>query len=140
MFIGEYNFNLDDSHRLNLPNSFQKNFEESLVISKGFEKCLCIYNASDWEILSNKINELSVTKSINRRFSRALNSGAYETNVDSKGRICIGQKLIEYANLEKECVIIGVSNKIEIWSKKEWYKYQTENENVMTELGEEIDI
>lgn len=140
MFIGEYNFNLDDNHRLNIPNTFKKYLEETLVIAKGFEKCLYLYNMSDWRIISEKINNLSFTKANNRKFSMGLNSGAYELEVDSKGRICISQKLVDYAQLVKECIIIGVSNRIEIWSKEEWDKYSMENPDVLAELGEEMDI
>ena len=73
-------------------------------------------------------------------FSRSLNSGAYELEIDSKGRICISQKLIDYAGLTKECVILGVSNRIEIWSKEEYDKYSSENDNILAQLGEEMDI
>ena len=69
MFIGEFNANLDDSHRLSIPNNFKKYLEESLVIVKGFEKCLYLYNQSDWLALSDKINQLSFTKSANRLFA-----------------------------------------------------------------------
>ncbi len=140
MFIGEYNFNLDNSHRLNIPTSFKKYLEETLVIAKGFEKCLYLYNVSDWQVLSEKINNLSITKALNRKFSRGLNSGAYEAEVDAKGRILISQLLLDYAGLDKECVIIGVGNRIEIWDKKEWDKYNSDNDNVLATLGEELDI
>lgn len=140
MFTGEYNFNLDDNHRLNIPNIYKKYLEETLVIAKGFEKCLYLYNMSAWREISEKVNNLSFTKAKNRMFSRSLNSGAYELEIDSKGRICISQKLIDYAGLTKECVILGVSNRIEIWSKEEYDKYSSENDNILALLGEEMDI
>lgn len=140
MFTGEYNFNLDDNHRLSIPNIYKKYLEETLVIAKGFEKCLYLYNMSSWREISEKVNNLSFTKAKNRMFSRSLNSGAYELEIDSKGRICISQKLIDYAGLTKECVILGVSNRIEIWSKEEYDKYSSENDNILAQLGEEMDI
>lgn len=140
MFTGEYNFNLDDNHRLSIPNIYKKYLEETLVIAKGFEKCLYLYNMSSWREISEKVNNLSFTKTKNRMFSRSLNSGAYELEIDSKGRICISQKLIDYAGLTKECVILGVSNRIEIWSKEEYDKYSSENDNILAQLGEEMDI
>ena len=138
MFIGEYNFNLDDNHRLSIPNNFKKYLQEKLVIAKGFEKCLYLYNQSDFELLSEKINALSFTKSMNRKFIRALNSGAFETELDSKGRIVIGAKLLEYAGLNKECVIVGASNRIEIWDKVEWEKEISQD--VLADISEELDI
>lgn len=140
MFIGEYNFNIDGSHRINIPNSFKKDLEESFVIAKGFEKCLYIFSHNEWSSLSNKLNELSITKTINRKFSRAFNSGAYEAELDTKGRICINKTLFEYAGLDKECVIIGVGSRIEIWDVKEYQKYLDENEDVMVTISEELDI
>lgn len=140
MFIGEYNFTIDGSHRINIPNSFKKDLEQTFVIAKGFEKCLYIFSNKEWESLSNKLNELSITKAINRKFNRAFNSGAYETELDAKGRICINKILYEYANLDKECVIIGVGNRIEIWDTKEYDKYLSDNEDVMLTISEELDI
>ena len=140
MFIGEFNVNLDDSHRLSIPNNFKKYLEESLVIVKGFEKCLYLYNQSDWVNLSDKINQLSFTKSANRMFVRGLNSGAFETEPDAKGRICIMQKLIDHAGLSKECVIVGASNRMEIWDKATWDNYMSQNQDLIAQLGEDLDI
>lgn len=140
MFIGEFNANLDDSHRLSIPNNFKKYLEETLVIVKGFEKCLYLYNQSDWLALSEKINQLSFTKSANRLFVRGLNSGAFEVEVDAKGRICILQKLIDHGGLSKECVIVGASNRMEIWDKLEWENYMKQNQDTIAALGEELDI
>ena len=125
MFIGEYNFSIDGSHRVNIPNTFKKDLEGTFVIAKGFEKCL---------------NELSITKSANRMFSRSFNAGAYETELDAKGRICINKKLYEYANLNKECVVLGVGNHIEIWDEVEYEKYLNENPDIMATISEELVI
>ena len=140
MFIGEFNANLDDSHRLSIPNNFKKYLEETLVVVKGFEKCLYLYNQSDWLALSDKINQLSFTKSANRLFVRGLNSGAFEVEADAKGRVCIMQKLIDHAGLSKECVIVGASNRMEIWDKLEWENYMKQNQDMIAALGEELDI
>jgi MraZ protein len=140
MFIGEYNFNIDGSHRINIPNSFKKGLEGQFVVAKGFEKCLYIVSREEWINLSNKLNQLSITKVNNRKFIRAFNSGAYETELDAKGRICINKVLFDYAGLDKECVIIGVGNRIEIWDTKEYEKYLNENSDVMITISEELDI
>ena len=106
----------------------------------GFEKCLYIFSQEEWINLSNKLNQLSITKVNNRKFIRAFNSGAYETELDAKGRICINKVLFDYAGLDKECVIIGVGNRIEIWDTKEYEKYLNENSDVMITISEELDI
>ena len=140
MFIGEYNFSIDGSHRVNIPNSFKKELEGPFVVAKGFEKCLYIFSTEEWLTLSNKLNQLSITKAINRKFVRAFNSGAYETELDAKGRICINKTLFDYAGLDKDCVIIGVGTRIEIWDVKEYDKYLEENSVVMNTISEELDI
>ena len=140
MFIGEYNFNIDGSHRVNIPNSFKKDLEGSFVVAKGFEKCLYIFSQQEWLALSAKLNELSITKMNNRKFIRAFNSGAYEAELDAKGRICINKTLFDYAGLDKECVIIGVGNRIEIWDINEYNKYLEENSDVMITISEELDL
>lgn len=140
MFIGEYNFNIDGSHRVNIPNSFKKDLEGTFVIAKGFEKCLYIFSNEQWRILSEKLNELSITKSVNRMFSRSFNAGAYETELDAKGRVCINKKLFEYANLNKECVVLGVGNHIEIWDEQEYEKYLNDNPDIMATISEELVI
>lgn len=140
MFIGEYNFNIDDNHRINIPNSFKKDLDGTFVIARGFEQCLYIFSSKEWESLSEKLNSLSITKSINRKFNRSFNSGAYEVELDAKGRITINQKLIDHAGLVKECIIIGVGNRIEIWDSKIYEKYLMENEDIMSTISEELDI
>ena len=140
MYVGEFNVNLDDSHRLKIPNNFKKYLEDTLVIVKGFEKCLYLYNKTDWQTLSDRINQLSFTKSANRLFVRGLNSGAFELELDNKDRICVMQKLIDHAGLNKECVIIGASNRMEIWDRLEWEKYIKQNQDLIAQLGEELDI
>lgn len=140
MFVGEYNFNIDGSHRVNIPNSFKKELEGIFYIAKGFEKCLYIFSDKQWQELSLKLNELSITKSTNRMFQRSFNAGTYETELDNKGRICINKKLFDYAGLDKECVIIGAGNHIEIWDAKEYDNYNIENSDVMATISEELEI
>ena len=140
MFIGEYNFNIDDSHRINIPNSFKKDLVGTFVIARGFEQCLYVFSQDEWAALSAKLNSLSITKAVNRKFNRSFNSGAYEVELDAKGRICINQKLIEYAGLKKECVIIGVGNRIEIWDSEVYDNYLNENEGIIAEISEELDL
>ena len=93
------------------------------LLNDEIEKCLYIFSNEQWRILSEKLNELSITKSANRMFSRSFNAGAYETELDAKGRVCINKKLYEYANLNKDCVVLGVGNHIEIWDEQEYEKY-----------------
>ncbi len=140
MFTGSYDFTIDGSHRVNLPNSFKKDLQGTFIIAKGFEKCLYIFTNEEWGNLSTKLNELPITKADNRKFIRAFNAGAYETELDAKGRICINKKLFEYANLDKECIVIGVNSHIEIWDVKEYDKYLDANPEVLADMSEGLDF
>lgn len=140
MFIGEYRYNLDDKGRLAIPNDFRQKLGEKIIISRGIEQCLFVYSLEDWEKLVEKITKLSFTKKSHREFSRMFLSGAYQKDIDSKGRTNIDNNLLNYAGLVKECVIIGVGERIEIWDRTKWENYYLDHQNILDEISEEIDL
>src|SRR5690554_1211588 len=140
MFIGEYQYNLDDKGRLFIPNVYKNELDGKLVIVKGLEKCLYMYAQAEWEKLVTKITDLSFTKRSNRQFSRMFLSGAFQNNIDGKGRINIDKVLISHADLKKECILIGAGNRIEIWDQKTWNDYYKENLQVIEDISEELDL
>lgn len=120
MFIGEYHHNLDQKGRLMLPVNLRNILLGSFVITRGIDECLYVYSVQSWEKLVAKIEELPLTKKGARSFSRMMLSGAREVTLDKQGRMNIPNVLLEYASLEKECVILGVGDKLEIWNKGKW--------------------
>lgn len=140
MFIGEYHNNLDEHGRLFIPACYKRQIGEQLIVTKGIEKCLCIYTIEEWQKFEKQLNNLSRTKRNIRDFNRLFMSGAFQNEIDSKGRINLDIKLIEYANLEKECVIIGAGNIIEIWSKENWNNYLNENQKTIEQISEELEF
>lgn len=140
MFIGEYQYNLDDKGRLFIPNVYKEEIDDKLVIVRGLERCLYIYSQSEWETLVSKITDLSFTKRSNREFSRMFLSGAFQNNIDSKGRINIDKILITHAALKKECVLIGAGNRIEVWDQEVWNNYYNEHLQVIEDISEELDL
>lgn len=138
LLMGEYNHNLDEKNRLIIPSKFRDALNESCVITKGLENTLSIYSISEWEKLTNKLNSLPFTKKDARDFTRFFLSGACLLEFDKQGRALIPNNLKEYAKLEKECVIIGVGNRIEIWPKKEWDKFSTDNNDTMSDIAEHL--
>ena len=142
MFMGTYYPNMDESHRLNIPTNFKKYLETDLVISKSIDqdnKCLWLFNRSDWEKTSLKIEELSIMKKANRFFQREFLGNSYETTLDPKGRLVIAKELLPFANITKECVVIGSGNRIEIWDKETYDKYSAENSSKLEEESEGIE-
>lgn len=138
MFMGEYHHTIDTKGRMIIPAKFRDGLGESFVITRGLDKCLFGYPMSEWKILEEKLKSLPLTKKDARAFTRFFFSGAVECDLDKQGRINITTPLLQYAKLEKECVIIGVSNRIELWSKDVWDQYVEEQEESFEEIAENM--
>jgi len=142
MFIGEYKHTIDEKGRLAIPAKLRYSKigeEEYWVTTKGFDHCLFVYPRNEWERIVQRINEkLSLTKREDRSFLRMFVSPANEQVVDKQGRIAIPQGLREYAGINRDVIILGAINRIEIWSEESWNKYRQENEKSFDLLGEKI--
>jgi MraZ protein len=142
MFIGEYRHTLDEKGRIAIPAKFRYSKvgeEEYWVTTKGFDQCLFVYPKDEWNRIVQKINEhLSLTKKEDRSFLRMFVSPAHDQSVDKQGRIAVPQSLREWAAIQREVVILGAINRIEIWSDTNWNKYREENERSFDMIGEKI--
>jgi MraZ protein len=124
MFLGEYQRSLDNKGRIFIPTKFRENLSKGIaVISRGFdEKCLFLYSVEDWQDLVKRITSLPVTKN-SQEFSRWFFKSAHEEVIDGQGRIKIEKSLIEFSGLDKDIILVGVSTRAEIWSRKAWETY-----------------
>lgn len=138
MFMGEYHHNIDNKGRLIIPAKFREELGEEFVITRGLDQCLFGYSMNEWKMIEEKLKTLPLTKKDARAFTRFFFSGATECELDKQGRVNISSPLLNYAKLEKECVILGVSNRIEIWSKQQWEDYFSESEDSFAELAENM--
>lgn len=142
MWYGEYSHSLDEKNRFVLPSRFRQKIEREKIkkfyLTRGLEECLFMFAEKDWLKIEEKFSSLSFTKLKARFFNRLYFSGAYETGIDSQGRILIPDYLKEYAHIDKEIVIIGVSDRIEIWDKLHWKKFYEENRKNFEEMAENI--
>ncbi|GAW92153.1 division/cell wall cluster transcriptional repressor MraZ [Calderihabitans maritimus] len=138
MFMGEYQHTIDDKGRLTLPARFREGLGDSFVVTKGLDNCLFVYPMDEWKQLEQKLKALPFTKKEARAFVRFFFSGATECGFDKQGRILLPANLREYAGLEKDVVIIGVSTRVEIWSKVNWDKYSKDAEADYEEIAENI--
>ena len=124
MLIGEYAHTIDAKGRVIVPAKFRTELGERFILTKGFDGCLYGYSLDEWKNIEEKIKTLPlITGKDARNFTRFFFSSAIECELDSQGRILISQNLREFAMLQKEVVIIGVSSRIEIWSKEKWEEY-----------------
>jgi MraZ protein len=137
MFIGEYQHGIDNKNRIIIPSKFREALGDAFILTKGLDGCLYAYTLDEWKTLEEKLKRLPLTNKDARAFGRFFFSGANEVNIDKQGRALIPQNLLEYASIEKEIVSIGVSTRIEIWSKEKWNQYN-ESDIDMDEIAEKM--
>lgn len=138
MFMGEYHHNVDEKGRLIMPSKFRYDLGENFIVTRGIDSCLFVYPKETWNKLTSKLNELSFTKKDVRSFQRFFLSAATLSEFDKQGRINIPTPLADYASLTKECVVIGVNDRIEIWSKENFDKFLNDNIDNISEIAENL--
>ena len=138
MFMGEYHHSIDDKGRLIIPSKFRTELGESFVVTRGLENCLFVYSLVEWNKIVDKLKTLPFTKKDARNFTRFFLSGATVTELDKQGRVNILPSLVDYANLEKDCIVIGVNDRLEIWSKNNWEQFFSENSDKLSDIAENL--
>lgn len=138
MFMGEFHHNIDDKNRLIIPAKFRAELGEKFIITRGLEKCIYVYSMPEWDNIVSKLKALPFTKKDARTFIRSFFSGAAECEFDKQGRICITSPLVSYADIKKECVVIGANDRIEIWSNEGWDKFFLENAERLEDVAEDL--
>jgi len=138
MFIGEHQHSLDDKGRLIIPSKFRDGLGYEFVMTKGLDNCLFVYPKNEWQILEEKLKSLPLTNKDARAFIRFFFAGASECELDKQGRVLIPSNLRDYSKLEKDAVVIGVSTRIEIWSKTEWESYNDDDNLSYDSIAEKM--
>jgi MraZ protein len=130
-FIGEYSYSLDIKGRVNIPAKFRQSLSEdnenTFVITRGIDSCIWIYPLTQWKMIENNLRNLSSLSKIHRTFVRNTARYASPSTYDKQGRIILTPSLIEYAELDKELLIIGMVNKMEIWNPDRLKEVDLEN-------------
>lgn len=142
MFYGEYEHTIDRKGRLILPSRFREvakaNFVEKFFITRGLDKCLFMFVEEEWRAQEQKFKSISFTKQQARTFNRLYFSGAQEILPDKQGRILIPTYLKNFAQIKRDVVIVGVSNRIEIWAKDIWFEFYNTWRQSFEEISEKI--
>jgi MraZ protein len=136
MFSGTFTPKLDDKGRLFLPAKFRDEMKEGLVITRGQDRSLEVRTAADFASFSARLRES--TDSRKRGYTRMLFALLSEQAPDKQGRITIAPELRRYAGLQKDCMVIGVNNKLEIWDPEAWQDYTATQEDAFANLSEEL--
>jgi MraZ protein len=138
MLIGEYRHTIDNKKRVAVPAKMRKDLGERAVITRGLDSCLFLYSMAEWQKQLDKLAALPTGVAANRSFVRFMLSGASEVELDQLGRILVPDYLKQYANLNKNLVIVGVQNRIEIWDGNLWEEFKRKAESNADELAEKL--
>ena len=142
MFYGEFEHSIDRKGRLILPAKFREvaknQFVEKFYVTRGLDKCLFMFSEEEWRSQENKFKTMSFTKQQSRTFNRLLFSGAVEVSFDKQGRILLPHYLKDFAAIKKDVMIVGVSNRIEIWAKDSWHDFYANSRQSFEEIAEKL--
>ena len=138
MLIGEYEHSLDVKGRLIMPAKLREDIGEKFIITKGLDGCLFVFSQTEWSNFEEKLKTLPLTNKNARDFVRFFLSGAIECEIDKQGRFLIASNLREYANMEKDVVIIGVGTRLEIWNRDKWKSYNSDENISADEIAENM--
>lgn len=142
MFYGEYLHSIDRKGRLILPAKFREaakaHFIEKFFVTRGLDNCLFMLAEEEWKTQESKFKAISFTKAESRKFNRLYFSGAVEVNFDTQGRILLPQYLKDFAQIKKDVVVVGVSNRIEIWAKDKWNEFYGNSKQSFEEIAEKL--
>ncbi len=138
LFLGEFEHSIDDKSRLAVPARFRAALEDGLVITRGLDRCLVIYDSDSWRIMAERVRTLNAWQADARRMQRHFFSGAVPAQPDKFGRIVIPQFLRAYAQLDTEIIVVGLADRIEVWSKTEWERERAQAERDSAELAEHL--
>ncbi|WP_055079311.1 division/cell wall cluster transcriptional repressor MraZ [Lagierella massiliensis] len=143
MFIGEYQHNLDTKGRITMPSKFREELGNTFYITKGMDGCLFVFPEEEWIEMDKKIKGLRLSRKDARGIARLFYAGAIDVSLDKMGRVLLPGNLREYASLNKEAIVIGVSSRVEIWDKDRWQSYNDDedfNYDMLTESMADLDI
>ena len=142
MFYGEYKHSIDRKGRIVLPARFRDIYKEHGIerffVTRGLDKCIFMFSDEEWRAQEQKFKSMPFTKQESRSFNRLFFSGAIEVLPDRQGRFIIPQYLKDYANIKRDTVVIGISNRIEIWDKSTWEEFYKTSNNSFEQIAENL--
>ncbi|MEY4731534.1 MAG: hypothetical protein RL681_480 [Candidatus Parcubacteria bacterium] len=138
MFLGEHTHSVDNKGRVAIPAKFRDKLTAGAIITRGLDQCLFIFTATEWEALAQKLIALPLAQANSRAFVRLMMAGAANVDIDAQGRILVPEYLRNYAHVQKEVVLTGLYNRIEIWDRGSWERYKQKTEGASDEIAEKL--
>lgn len=138
MLIGHYIHGLDDKKRISIPAKWRSVLGKKVIVTSGFDKSLFVFSLKEWQKIADKLASLSFTNKDTRSFTRFMLSNAFDTDMDSVGRILITDQLKKFADIKKKAVLVGMHSRVEIWGEEEWEKYSNSNNKNADSIAEKL--
>ena len=139
MLLGEFEHTIDEKNRLTLPARFRQRFGDGAVLTRGMDGCLYAYTREDWaRLVDERLRALDTLSREARLMQRFFFSGAAEAELDKQGRVMLPSALIESANLNREVVVAGVYDHLEIWDRPAWREHLKEVEGSAQRVAERL--
>lgn len=138
MFIGEYTHSVDQKGRIAVPAKFRLELTRGAVITRGLDNCLFIYTKKEWQKLADKMTTMPIGQKNSRAFARLMLAGAMDVELDVQGRVVIPEYLRKFAAIQKQAVVAGLYNRIEIWDEFKWQAYKTSTEKNSEDIAEKM--
>lgn len=142
MFYGEYEHTIDKKGRIIIPSKFRDFLKEydikKIFVTRGLDKCLFLFTEDEWKAQESKFRSISFTKSESRKFNRLYFSGAAQAECDTQGRVLIPKYLKDFAEIKRDIIFIGVSNRMEVWAKEVWHEYYKTSKGSYEEIAERL--
>lgn len=138
-FRGHFDYSLDAKNRLNIPPKFRAAFSGGVVLAKGLEPCVAIWTPGDFERYTDAflsgLNPLSAER---RKLTRFFAGGSFDTDLDSAGRVTLNSKLMDYGRIEKDVVLVGMIDHLQVWDRDRWMADQDELPAEIEQIAESL--
>ena len=138
MFLGEYHHSIDEKGRLAVPVKFRADLSKGAVITRGLDDSLFLFPLEEWGKLASRLASLPLGRANSRAFARLMLAGAMDVELDKQGRIVIPEYLRAYAAMDKQIVVAGLYNRLELWDKVKWEAYKKSTEGEASALAEQM--
>lgn len=142
MFYGEYEHAIDRKGRLIIPAKLRQALKDhqvkTLFLTRGLDGCLFLFPESEWRLAEARFKQVPFTKGEGRKFNRLFFSGATEVTIDGLGRLLVPKSLKDFAEIRQDVVIVGVSNRMEVWSREKWKAFYETSRQSFEEVAERV--
>ena len=142
MFYGEYEHTIDRKGRVIVPARFRQALKEhdvkSLFLTRGLDGCLFLFPDAEWRLVESRFKQIPLTKAEGRKFNRMFFSGATDVTVDGLGRMLVPKNLKEFAQIQTDVMVVGVSSRMEIWAKEKWRAFYESSQQGFEDVAERV--